>query len=907
MASIQSEAWNVNGYPLVFKEWSPTVAEELDVVTHVPIWVLFPNLDPCFWSNSALSKVASFVGKLICADETTTVKSRIAFSRVLVVVDISKDLRGAVTLQTPFRGKILQKIDYEWVPLFCQTCHKIGHTRDRCKRNQVKQVYRPKVVAPTPAITEVAKQPSPDFEGFIPVPSKKMAKVAQQENVISIVENKFDVLENSALVLLQLEVDKGLVHVGFEMGNVPVEIEPSGIPPPPPFLPNDHFLLESHSINAIKRRFFQKYSLVTNLDLHCGDRLWVLWDPSVVTLRVLHRGVQFLHCSLLHIVTQRQFLVTFVYALNRASERLDLWDQLRFFSVGSLPWTCLGDFNVSLSSDERMGCVIHEPEMQEFRDCLRDYSLEDHPYTGGVFTWHNKQDSCPKWEKLDRLLANQQWFLHFPSTVAFLPPGISDRASILLTVASPGFTRKQFRYLNCWSSFSGFNDLVLADWHTPVYGSHIFALFSKLRRLRGVLKTIHATEFRGIAKRVADAKTRLSECQTLLLSSPAHQQLLAKEKSLLHSYRSLKGAEMRMLAQREKVQHLLQSDANTKYFYASIAARRSRNTIGAIEDMSGQLCSGHEEVSKAFLEFYTQLLGSTEDVSCLPADIFSANTLHHCDHLTAAVTPHEIQAALFSIDKNKSPGVDGYSSGFFRDAWAVIGYDFTAAVQEFFQKSTMPRAANSTLIALIPKSDAPKSVSDFRPISCYTVFYKTVSKVLANRMKLASKYTRSLLTPRCILKVDIKKAFDSVNWSFLSACLLNFGFPEQFKKWVLACVTSSHFSLNINGSSEGFFPGKRGLRQGDPLSPYLFALCMEAVDRCLNLFAMYSGLKANPMKSSLFFGGVAAPVKELILSSTGYVEGEIPVRYLGIPLFSSRLTRTMFSPLLDKIRDRIGH
>ncbi|KAK9676260.1 hypothetical protein RND81_11G064900 [Saponaria officinalis] len=186
----------------------------------------------------------------------------------------------------------------------------------------------------------------------------------------------------------------------------------------------------------------------------------------------------------------------------------------------------------------------------------------------------------------------------------------------------------------------------------PVYGSHIFALFSKLRSLRGVLKTIHATEFGGIVKRVADAKARLSECQTLLLSSPAHQQLLAQEKSLLHSYRSLKRAEMRMLAQRAKVQHLLQSDANTKYFYASIAARRCRNTI--------------------------------EDVSCPPADIFSTNTLHHCDHLTAAVSPHEIKAALFSIDKNKSLGVDGYSSGFFRDAWAVVGYDFTAAVQEFF-------------------------------------------------------------------------------------------------------------------------------------------------------------------------------------------------------------------------------
>ncbi|KAK9671873.1 hypothetical protein RND81_12G060500 [Saponaria officinalis] len=258
---------------------------------------------------------------------------------------------------------------------------------------------------------------------------------------------------------------------------------------------------------------------------------------------------------------------------------------------------CLGDFNVFLSSDERVGCVVHEREMQEFRECLRDCSLEDHPYTGGVFTWHNKQDFSPKWAKFDRLLVIQQWFLHFPSTVVFLPPGVSDHASILLTIASPILIQKPFRYLNCWSSSSGFNDLVRADWQVPVAGGPIFALFYKLRRLRGVLKTVHATEFRGIAKRVADAKIRLSECQSLLLSSPAHHRLLAQEKILLHSYKCLKGAEMKMLAQRAKVQHLLLSDANTKFFYASIAARKRRNTIGAIENMAGQLCSRHEEVS----------------------------------------------------------------------------------------------------------------------------------------------------------------------------------------------------------------------------------------------------------------------------------------------------------------------
>ncbi|KAK9725294.1 hypothetical protein RND81_05G134400 [Saponaria officinalis] len=422
MESIQSEAWNLNGYPLVFKDWSPTVAGELDAVTHVPVWVLYPNLDPCFWSSSALSKVASFVGRPICADETTTCKTKIAFARILVEVDISKELP--------------------------RTFHKMGYTKDHCKKNKVKQVYRPKVV-PSPAAIEVGNASSMDSEGFIAVSSKKVSKTPLQNNVISWTGNRFVVLENAAPVLLQLGVDEGIVHVGFEVGNIPVEIEPGsfriswnvrGMNDPLKQQEVLEFLrknkvdcgaiiethIKSNHINTVKRRCFSRYSLVTNLESHSRGKIWVLWDPAVVALRVLSQGAQFLHCSLLHLPSHCFFLVTFVYALNRASERLELWDSLRSFSTGSLPWICLGDFNVSLTSDERVGCVVHEREMLEFRECLRDFSLEDHPYTSGVFTWHNKQESCPKWAKLDRILANQQWFLQFPSTVAFLPPGISD-------------------------------------------------------------------------------------------------------------------------------------------------------------------------------------------------------------------------------------------------------------------------------------------------------------------------------------------------------------------------------------------------------------------------------------------------------------------------------------------------
>ena len=208
------------------------------------------------------------------------------------------------------------------------------------------------------------------------------------------------------------------------------------------------------------------------------------------------------------------------------------------------------------------------------------------------------------------------------------------------------------------------------------------------------------------------------------------------------------------------------------------------------------------------------------------------------------------------MDNNKVSGPDGYNALFFKKAWNIIADDIFAAVNKFFMSGKLLKQINHALIALIPKSDQASQVNHFRPISCCNLLYKIISKILANRIasvlehiigasqsafrknrkmmdniflvqELLRKYARKRISPRCLLKIDLHKAYDSISWEFLDWMLKSMGFPAQFCSWIMECITTTSFSLVVNGSIYGHFKGQHGLSQVDPLSPYLFVLCLE--------------------------------------------------------------------------------
>ncbi|XP_028055196.1 uncharacterized protein LOC114259389 [Camellia sinensis] len=295
------------------------------------------------------------------------------------------------------------------------------------------------------------------------------------------------------------------------------------------------------------------------------------------------------------------------------------------------------------------------------------------------------------------------------------------------------------------------------------------------------------------------------------------------------------------------------------------------------------------------------------------------------------------------------------------------------------------KVINETLIVLIPKIDNPENIRQFRPISLCNVSYKIITKLIVGRIRplldnlicpnqssfipgrnttdniiITQEILHSLRNKKgtqggMIFKIDLEKAYDRLSWDFIKATLLELKLNDNWIELIMSCVSNQHSSILWNGEIIEGVQNGRGLRQGDPLSPYLFVLCMERLSNMINFkvhqgswkgikasrnspsvshlffaddlilfaqanqmncdtiidvlceFCEVSGQKINYAKSKLFISpNIPRLLAKSISSSSGIPLTQDLGKYLGSPLLHKRVTKSTFNDILEKMKTKLS-
>lgn len=423
-------------------------------------------------------------------------------------------------------------------------------------------------------------------------------------------------------------------------------------------------------------------------------------------------------------------------------------------------------------------------------------------------------------------------------------------------------------------------------------------------------------------------------------------------------------------------------DHNTGFSHATTRGRRAANLLSVLEDEEGTIYYEEEQISQVVTKYYHDLFSTNCNNNFqLVEEVLQPRVSPAInENFITIPTDSEIRQEVFSIHGDKAPGPDDFLAAFYHSFWDFIGQDVAREVKGFFETKTLHHRHNETHVRLIPKILGPRKVGDYRPIALCSTHYKIIAKIITGRIQpllsdLISPHQSVFVPKRAIsdnvlitheilhffqtlkakkhcamaVKTDMSKAYDRIEWGFLKAVLNRLGFHATWIEWIMECVKTVTYSFLINRSPKGMVTPSRGLRQGDPLSPYLFILCTEVLSglcmkgnddgslpgvrvacnsppinhllfaddtmfftkmssRCcktlvtiLKRYEEASGKVINLTKSAItFFSKAPVEVKQRVKRSLKIRNEGGLGKYLGLPEYFGRKKKDIFTGIVDK-------
>ncbi|XP_057864000.2 uncharacterized protein LOC131072017 [Cryptomeria japonica] len=454
----------------------------------------------------------------------------------------------------------------------------------------------------------------------------------------------------------------------------------------------DIIMMQETKLNEQKASFFKSFSRMWDGVFQEAKgsmgAMVVLWNPDKVAVDLIYKQENWMHCKVRFLQEDMEFSLFNVYGSTKTEEKKRVWieitDQIRM--IDSEKAIVAGDFNALLNNEEKFGGLrMNARVMEDFRDFVTDNNLFDVIPKSGKFTWTNRRANFSKIsERLDKIFVGSFWIRgKFDLESIIQPMTLSDHFLVQLNCTIPLTKVKgNFNFLSMWWRDSNFKVNIEKWWKEclDIKGTPSYCFVKKMKYLKNKIKMWNVVSFKNIFAEKIRVEAELDRINNLVIEKGMTNEEFQSENSLKAELAEILLREEMFWRDKSRELWIDAGDSNSKFFHASLKAKRNKNRINQLMDVSGKMVGKAEEIENIAVKYFEEILGSSvgardETVEYL-FDIIDKQILEEDNaSLLSSITKDEIKKATFELHPHKALGLDGVTMELYQRCWKFMGED----------------------------------------------------------------------------------------------------------------------------------------------------------------------------------------------------------------------------------------